>query len=137
MTIYRFWADVVVVLHAAYVGVVVIGFGLILLGIALRWQWIRNFWFRSIHLLMIGIVVAESLLDIACPLTTWESDLRAKAGEAPSSPDSFIGRCIHELLFYNVPNWVFTCCYCLFGALVVAALWLAPPRWPWAKDRSA
>lgn len=133
MAIYRFWADVVVVAHAAYVGFVLGGFLAILLGILFRWNWIQNFWFRAVHLLMIGIVVVESLLNIVCPLTTLENDLRAKAGEAAVYPGSFIGRWVHSILFYDAPNWVLTLGYCLFGLLVLGALVVKPPRWPWAK----
>ena len=35
-----------VLLHAVYVAFVVLGMAAILAGIALRWQWVRNFWFR-------------------------------------------------------------------------------------------
>jgi len=131
MVIYRFWADLVVVVHAAYVGIVLGGFVAILLGILFHWNWIRNFWFRAIHFLMIGIVVVESLLDIVCPLTTWENDLRLKAGDEAVYPGSFLGRWVHDLLFYDAPTWVMTLAYCIFGLLVLAALVLAPPRWPW------
>ena len=54
----------------------------ILAGVCLRWSWVRNFWFRAIHLLLIGIVVVESLCSINCPLTDWENRLREASGEA-------------------------------------------------------
>jgi len=135
MTCYGFWADLVVVFHAAYAGLVVFGMVAILVGIALGWQWVRNFWFRLIHFLMIATVVAESLLGIDCPLTVLEDELRAQAGEAVY-PGSFIGRWVHELLFYDVPNWAFTLAYTLFGLAVLATLILAPPRLPWVKRPS-
>ena len=122
-------ADFIVVLHFAYVSFVVLGLLAIVAGAALRWQWIRNFWFRLIHLAMIGIVVVEALFGMTCPLTTWENDFRLAAGETVQS-GSFIGRWVHSLLFYEAPQWVFTAGYCLFGALVLAAFLLAPPRWP-------
>ena len=34
-------------LHVVYVAFVVLGMAAILAGIALGWQWVRNFWFRS------------------------------------------------------------------------------------------
>jgi hypothetical protein len=74
---YRLAADVVVVLHAAYVWFVVFGQLAILIGILRRWAWVRNKWFRWLHLLAISIVVFESLLGIVCPLTTLEGWLRA------------------------------------------------------------
>ena len=69
MAFYRFLADAVLVLHFAYVAFVVLGMAAILAGIALGWQWVRNFWFRGVHFLMIAAVAVESLLGILCPLT--------------------------------------------------------------------
>ena len=45
-------------IHAAYVAFVVVGQLLIFAGWLARWQWIRNAWFRGIHVLTIFIVAA-------------------------------------------------------------------------------
>lgn len=124
---YRLAADLVVTVHAAYVGFVVIGFLLILLGTVLKWTWIRNFWFRLVHLTMILAVVAEAWLGIVCPLTTWEKQLRELAGQTAYQGD-FIANWMHDLIFFEAPPWVFTVIYTLFGLLVAATFWLAPPR---------
>ncbi len=130
---YRFLADVVVVAHAAYVAFVVFGLLAILVGIVRRWAWVRNFWFRAIHLAMIAVVVAEALIGIICPLTIWEHRLREAAGESIAE-GTFIGRWTHELIFVEAPQWVLTIVYCLFGAVVLATFLLAPPRWPWRRE---
>jgi Protein of Unknown function (DUF2784) len=122
-------ADLIVVFHAAYVSFVVFGLVAILIGAALHWGWVRNFWFRAIHLTMIGIVVLEALFGITCPLTDWEQQLRRKAGEVGYSGD-FIGYWAHQLIFYDFPTWVFTVVYILFGAAVLGAFIVAPPRRP-------
>jgi hypothetical protein len=129
MDTYRFLADLVVAGHFAYVAFVVVGMAAILAGIALRWSWVRNFWFRTVHLLMIGVVVAESLCGVVCPLTTWEDRLREADGES-AAPGSFIGRWAHELLFVDAPPWLLTTCYVAFGLAVLAVFILAPPRRP-------
>ncbi|MER3416913.1 MAG: DUF2784 domain-containing protein [Gemmataceae bacterium] len=126
-TWYRFWADFVVVLHAGYILFVLAGLALILLGWPLKWHWIRSIWFRSLHLAAIAVVVAESLLDIECPLTTWEKALRDRAGEA-SYPGDFIGHWANQLIFYDVPASYFTPIYCLVGAAVLATFIFVPPR---------
>jgi hypothetical protein len=105
---------------------------LVLAGMAFRWQWIRNLWFRAVHLAMVAAVVVQALFGIVCPLTTLESTLRLKSGGQPY-PDAFLAYWAHELLFYNGPAWVFTVSYCTFGALVLATWLLAPPRWPWKR----
>jgi hypothetical protein len=134
MAIYRFWADVVVVLHAAWAGFIVFGLVLILLGAVRRWRWVTNFWFRLVHLLMIGFVVAESLLGLHCPLTTLENNLRDLAGDE-TYPGSFIGYWVNWLLFYHFSEGVLTCVYSLFGLLVIAAIFVVPPRRPWRGQR--
>jgi len=69
-------ADVVLVVHFAFVLFVVGGFALILAGAALGWRWVRNRTFRYSHLAAIVFVAAESLVGMACPLTHWEHVLR-------------------------------------------------------------
>ena len=136
MVFYRFLADAVVVTHAAYIGCVLVGMLLILVGMALHWSWIRNFWFRITHFLMIAVVVVQSLARITCPLTTLEKYFRVRAGEA-TYPGSFIGHWADQLIFYHGPEWVFTTCYALFGAAVVLTLFLCPPRPPRLRKRDA
>ncbi len=130
----RILADGTVVFHACYVGFVVLGLAAILLGGACRWNWVRNVYFRVVHLAMIAIVVGEALAGIPCPLTIWEKQLRVQAGQASYAGD-FIGYWVHRLIFYRAEPWVFTLLYVTFGLLVVAGLVLVPPRWHQAKDR--
>jgi hypothetical protein len=124
---YRLAADAVVVLHMGYVLFVVVGCLLVLIGILFRWQWIRNPWFRWMHLASILIVAAEALLGIVCPLTTWEKELRLLAGETSYRGD-FIASLVHDWLFYDLPPWAFTAIYVAFAAIVLLAFAAAPPR---------
>ena len=125
---YGLLADVVVAIHVAYVSYVVVGQLAIFAGAVLRWQWIRNVWFRVTHLLAISIVALEAILNITCPLTTWEYQLRLAAGQRPSG-ETFMGRLLHQLIYYNWPPWVFTAIYIGFALLVLATFVFAPPRW--------
>jgi hypothetical protein len=125
----RVLADLIVTFHACYVSFVVFGQILILVGIALKWSWVRNIYFRMIHLTMIAIPVGESLAGAPCPLTVWEKQLRIRAGQA-TYPGEFLGYWAHRLIFYSAPPWVFTLVYVLFGLTVLLTFMLAPPRWP-------
>ncbi len=127
MNVYSLLADLVVIVHGAYVGFVVFGLVAVLVGYLLRWQWVRNFWFRTIHLGMILVVVFEALAGIVCPLTTLENYLRDQAGQ-PAQSGTFMGQVVRDLLFYDAPQWVFTCAYGLFATLVLASFWLVPVR---------
>jgi hypothetical protein len=120
-------ADLVVALHVAYVGYVVVGVLLIWLGLWRKWVWVRNRWFRFTHLAAIAVVALEAALGIECPLTVWERNLRIAAGQSVTG-ESFIGRCLHGLLFYDLPPWAFTVLHLAFGLVVLATFLLAPPR---------
>jgi len=119
-------ADVVLVVHGLYVGFVVIGFALILFGLARGWRWVRRPGFRYAHLAAIGLVVVQVWLGIDCPLTTFESALRLKAGEAGYGT-SFIQHWLYRLLYYRAEPRVFGVIYSLFGAAVLLVWWFAPP----------
>ena len=128
-------ADLIVAIHLLYVVSVISGLPVILLGGVLRWRFIRNFWFRIIHLIMILLVVFEDLFGITCPLTDWEYDLRVAAGQHDASDGSFVARLIHLLIFYEFPPIVFTVGYCLFGIAVLVSWWLIPPHLPWKHGK--
>jgi hypothetical protein len=129
---YGVLADVIVAVHVAYVSYVVFGQLAIFVGVAARWQWIRNFWFRATHLLAISIVAIEAVLEIPCPLTVWEAHLRGLAGQ-PVSGDTFMGRLLHAMIFYDWPSAAFTALYILFALLVLGTFVAAPPRRRWQK----
>jgi hypothetical protein len=57
---YGFLADLIVTVHVGYVAYVLVGQVLILVGWWREWEWVRNVWFRSTHLLAIGVVVFGS-----------------------------------------------------------------------------
>lgn len=124
---YQLAANGVLILHVGYVAFVVLGLLLILIGGLFRWRWVRNRWFRAVHLLAITIVVLESWLNITCPLTTLENWLRVKAG-AETYEGDFIAIWLHSILFFDLPSWVFVYGYTAFGAAVLAGLILVPPR---------
>jgi hypothetical protein len=127
--IYRLLADCVAIVHLSYIGFVVIGFILIVIGILRQWNWVRSCWFRSAHLLAIALVCAESLVGIGCPLTTLESRLLAMAGAVGYSR-GFVGYWSDRLIFYNFSPWVFVAAYTAFALTVAAVFVIAPPRPP-------
>lgn len=113
-----FLADIILVVHFAFVLFVVGGLAAVWIGAAAGWRWVRNFWLRAAHLAAIAFVAAESLAGVWCPLTVWEAALRGRDAEK-----SFVAQWIHRLLFYDFPEWVFTLLYVAF-ALLVAASWI-------------
>lgn len=124
----RALANLIALVHAAWVAFIVLGLAAILLGIVFRWSWVRNFWFRTVHLTMMAVVVVESLAGLPCPSTIWEHRLRQRAGQVTLEGD-FIAYWVHRLIFYEAEPWVFTTLYVVFGLAVLAAFLFAPPRW--------
>ena len=120
-------ADALLVLHFLIAVFIVGGLVLVWVGAAsgstTRWHWIRNPWFRYLHLAAIVFVAAEALLGYACPLTIWEDLLRGGA-----RPESFVGRWVYRLLYYNAPEWVFTALYAAWAAASLITLKFVPVR---------
>jgi hypothetical protein len=125
--IYLLAADALLVLHLLVVIFIVAGLLLVYAGGFLGWSWVRNPWFRIIHLIAIGVVVVQAWAGELCPLTVWEQALRLRAGGVAYS-GSFIAHWLGELLYYEAPMWVFALSYTVFGALVLVAWYLVRPR---------
>ena len=123
---YLLAADGVLLLHVLFVIFVVTGLILILVGKLLSWAWVRNWWFRVIHLAAIGVVVLQSWLGVICPLTKLEMYLRGKAGDTTYA-GSFVAHWLESILYYQAPAWVFAACYTAFAAIVVLSwVWVRP-----------
>jgi hypothetical protein len=129
-------ADIVLVFHAAYVAFVVLGLAATVVGWALQWRWVRNMWFRALHLAAIALVLVESLMGVSCPLTVFESWLRLQAGGHGYSA-GFIAYWMHRLIFYDWPPWMFLSLYAGFTAVVAAMYWLVPPERRKPRDGDA
>lgn len=115
-------ADALLVVHFLIAAFIVAGLPLVWIGAASGWRWVRNPWFRYLHLGAIVFVAAEALLGYACPLTVWEDLLRGGL-----QPLSFIGRWVYWLLYYRAPEWLFALIYLAWAAATTATLWAVPP----------
>ena len=115
-------ADLLLVFHISIAGFIVAGLALVWAGALAGWPWIRNPWFRYLHLAAIVFVAAEALLGHACPLTLWEDLLRGGA-----RPESFVGRWVYRLLYYDAPEWVFSTLYAAWAAATLLTLRFVPP----------
>jgi Protein of Unknown function (DUF2784) len=116
-------ADAILVVHFGIVLFIVGGLLAVWLGAALGWAWVRNPWFRYLHLAAIGYVAAEALIGVACPLTVWEDLLRGGV-----RPESFVGRWVHRALYYEAPEWVFSAAYVAWALATLITLWRVPPQ---------
>jgi hypothetical protein len=126
---YRLGADLVLLVHAAFVAFVALGLPIVWIGAARGWDWVRSPWFRGAHLAAIAFVVLQSYARIMCPLTELENRLRWSGGQVPYGPRGCVEYWLHRLIFYSAPPWVFITCYTLFGVAVAATFVFIPPRW--------
>jgi Protein of Unknown function (DUF2784) len=119
----RLLADLILILHVAYVAFVVGGLGSIWVGAWRGWRWVRNAAFRLLHLAAIAVVAVEALIGMACPLTEIEDWLRPATG--PSA--GFVQRWLQALLYWDLPGWAFTLAYLCFAAAVAVTYIAFPP----------
>ncbi len=124
---YALAADFIAGIHLAIVLYVIVGQLLVVVGGFLKWGWVRNLWFRLSHFLVILIVVLEAGFGVMCPFTTWEYDLRERAGQE-GQDGSFIGNLLHDILFVEVPQATLNIVYVIFGLVVFVSLFVVPPR---------
>ena len=127
--LYSLLADAILLVHLVFVAFVILGFILIWVGHFCRWPFVHNFRFRLLHLLAIGFVLAESLLGFICPLTTWENQMRIRAGQGTGYDGSFIQHWFGRLLFYEWSERTFALLYAAFFLFVVLTFWIVRPRW--------
>lgn len=116
-------ADALLVAHFLIAAFVTGGLALIWLGAAANWRWVRNPWFRYLHLAAIGIIALEGIAGVACPLTIWEDLLRGGL-----RPQSFVARWVARWLYYDAPERLFTALYLAWAAATLVTLRLVPPR---------
>lgn len=124
MDIMIWLANAVLVLHALLVLFIVGGLCAIWVGAAFKRGWVRNRVFRIAHLAAIGIVAVLAALDVPCPLTVLEDRLRIGA----SGPQGFVQRWVSNLMYYDLPGWVFAVAYVAFLVVVVVTWRCVPPR---------
>ena len=125
--LFQILADTILVLHVAVVLFVVVGLVLIIIGNLRHRRWVNLLWFRLVHLVTILFVVAEAWLGLICPLTTLELWLRELAGD-DTYAGGFVAYWLQQLLYWDLPAWVFLLMYSGFALLVVATWIVYPPR---------
>ena len=128
MNFYTFLSNLVLLIHFAFVAFIVGGLIVIWIGCFWGWSFVRNRRFRLAHLGAMAIVLLESVLGIICPLTTWEHQLRLRAGQEQGYQGSFIQYWVGRILFYDLAEGVFTITYVAVFTLILLTFWLAPPR---------
>jgi len=133
---YELLADALLLCHFAFVSFIALGLVAIWVGHLLGAGFVRNFCFRMLHLGAMSIVLVEALFGILCPFTTWEVELRRKAGRTIYSEQTFMQHWVHKLMFFDLSESTFTLIYgCFFVALLSSLVWIRPDRPAWLTPR--
>jgi hypothetical protein len=131
-SLYGLLANAVLIVHVCIVLFIIGGLVLTLAGGWCKWRWVRNFWFRALHLSGIVYIAMEAWLGIVCPLTTLEQWLREQAGQAAYGGD-FVAHWLRAFMFYEAQPWVFTVAYSAFASLVLLCWIFVLPAFPWRR----
>jgi hypothetical protein len=121
------WAQFFLYVHFLWVSLVIIPVPIIILGGLFRWAFVRNPWFRYIHASMMAVVLLLTLMRIECPLTTAENYFRRNIGEG-GYKTTFMETWVLRLLYQDLSTTTFLLLYLGFFGLIVALLFVFPPR---------
>lgn len=114
-------------LHLAIIAFNVAGIVLIPIGAWRHWRWVRGFWWRLAHLVILAIVAIQALFGRACFLTIWQTALEGGAGR----PRPMIAGWLNRLIYWPLPLWFFAALYVVVWVYVLVLWWRVPPRLPW------
>src|SRR3984893_3220720 len=78
-------AEAILWLHVVVIAFSVFGLVAIPLGAWGGWRGVRVFWWRALHVGILGIVALQAVLGRACFLTIWESNLLRLEGQMASN----------------------------------------------------
>ncbi len=111
-------ADIVMLIHFAFIAFVVGGQSLIMIGYHRKWRRATNRVIRGIHVACVLYVAVQAWAGQWCPLTLLENRYRQIAGQE-TYRNSFIQDWVGRLIYYDAPQWVFTIIYTIFGAVAL------------------
>lgn len=116
---------IVLVVHLGVVVFNIFGMVAVPLGAWRGWPFVREFWWRLVHLASLFAVALQALLGRACFLTIWQSAIEA---DQPSAPPPMIATWINRVLYWPLPLWVFAVGYVVVFVYVLLLWRWVPPR---------
>ena len=121
-------ATSVLALHLAIIAFNVAGCVLVPIGAWRGWRWVREFWWRLVHLLSLAVVAAQALSGRACFLTIWQGGVSDASHVQP-----LIASWIERMIYWSLPLWVFAIAYAVVFVYVIALWAIVRPRIPWRR----
>ncbi len=116
-------AELIMLFHLVLASCITAGLVFIPIGYKLKWNWTKNRRLRLTHIFLIGLITAETIVGLTCPLTILEYSFRDV-----NPPESLVSYWIGKVLYWNLPNQVFIAIYS-FSLAWVLFLWImCPPK---------
>jgi hypothetical protein len=124
---YRLLADVIVVVHFAWILFMLVGF-IFTLGGFFNKNFFDRWFFRTLHLLGIAYVSTLAIMGRYCPLTIWENTLRAKYDPNLTYVGSFIIHYIEKLVYPDVNPLIIQIPTTFIAIFTVVMFLIKPPE---------
>ena len=121
-------ASLIMLIHFGVVTFITLGFFVIPLGYKFDWDWTKLRKLRLLHLLMMGIVTAEAIIGLTCPLTILENLLRDV-----NETQTFMAYWINKILYWDLPRQLFIVIYSLCLSWVILLWKYCPPNKGYSK----
>lgn len=116
-------ADIILLIHFLIVMFVVSLFFLIPISYKLNFEFLKNKKIRLVHIFLITLVTAESIIGVHCPLTVLENKLRGVFIHS-----SFINRILKDIIFWDFPGIYFLTAYITCFGWTLFLWWKYPPK---------
>ena len=116
------FSEIILLFHFCIFLFMILSFFLIPLGYYQKWEWVKNKYYRSIHLILMGIISIETILGFMCPLTILENYFRDDI-----KVDNKLTEIAHQILYWDLPNYQFIILYILsFSYLIFLWFFFKP-----------
>ena len=111
------FSEIVLLFHFCIFLFIILSFFLIPFGYYQKWEWVKNKYYRLIHIVLMGIIFIETILGFMCPLTVLENFLRNNI-----EINNKITQIIHQIMYWDLPSYQFIILY-LLCLLYLIFLW--------------
>lgn len=125
--LYKILADLIVLVHFAWILFMLAGFILTLCGFF--WKGFFDRWlFRTLHLFGIAYVSLLAIMGRYCPLTLWENTLRAKYDPSLVYPGSFMIHYAEKLVYPDINPLIIRIPTTFIAVFTVVVFIIRPPE---------
>ena len=123
---YKLLADLIVVVHFAWILFMLVGFILTLRGF-LHKEFFERWLFRTTHLLGIAYVSTLAIMGRYCSLTIWDNVLRAKYDPSLTYPGSFMIHYFKKFIYPDVNPLIIQIPTTFIAIFTVVVFIIRPP----------